>query len=229
MKKTVGILGGMGPLATADLFKKIIENTPASKDQEHLHIVIDNNPVIPDRTAALLYGGESPIPYFEKSVDVLEKGGADFVIMPCNTAHGFYRDLCAMTELPVLNMIEITHQALLAKDIKKVGLLATSGTIKAQIYQSYLGTDIDVMVPTDEEEEKVMDLIFKGVKAGNPSYDPAGFVSVAERMLGDGAECIILGCTELPVAMEMYSLNFPAVDPTLELAKGAVAYAMKEE
>ena len=227
MKKTVGIIGGMGPLATADLFKKIIENTPASRDQDHVRVIIDNNTNIPDRTAALLSGGENPLPQMLESAKLLQNAGADALIMPCNTAHAFYDALCAELEIPVLNMISLTCEAIKARGMKKVGLLATTGTIRTGVYQKYAG-ELELLLPDEAQQEDVMKFIYSGVKAGDRSFDPSAFLAAAESLIARGAETVILGCTELPVGKEMYSLDFPSVDPTLELAKGAVRFALSE-
>lgn len=225
MKKTVGIIGGMGPMATADLFKKIIMNTPASKDQEHLHVLIDNNTNIPDRTAALLEGAESPLPQLKESADRLANAGAEFLIMPCNTAHGFYEPLSAYAKIPVLNMIDLTMKALKKDGISCAALFATTGTIRTGIYQKYAG-DIELLLPDEEEQDALMDMIYGGVKAGKTDFDASKVQKAAERLQKAGAQAIILGCTELPLAYEQYGLDFANVDPTLVLAKGAVAYAL---
>ncbi|MBS3787340.1 amino acid racemase, partial [Candidatus Bipolaricaulota bacterium] len=134
-KQTIGILGGMGPEATIECYKSIIDQTPADTDQEHLSIVIVNNPQIPDRTEAILYDGDSPVPALQDSARVLEVAGADFLIMPCNTAHHFVSEVEKAIEVPVLNMIETTVDQL--EPGSTVGLLATMGTIKTGIYEKY--------------------------------------------------------------------------------------------
>ena len=123
-KKTIGILGGMGPLATADLFEKIIAHTRAARDQEHLRVLIDSNTRIPDRTAAILQGGEDPAPELRSSARGLERQGAELLIMPCNTAHYFYDAVQSSVSIPVLHMIRIMVQALRRKGIQQAGLLA---------------------------------------------------------------------------------------------------------
>lgn len=225
MKKTIGIIGGMGPLATADLFRKIVENTPAVKDQDHIHVIIDNNTDIPDRTAALLNGGEDPLPQMLKSGKTLQNAGADALIMPCNTAHAFYDALCAELSVPVLNMISLTCDSIRKQGMKKVGLLATTGTIRTGVYRKYAG-DLELVLPDEKQQEDVMQFIYSGVKAGDRDFDAVPFLEAAKSLLEKGAETIILGCTELPVGKEMYGLEFPSVDPTLELAKGAIRFAL---
>ncbi len=225
-KKIVGILGGMGPAATADLFRKIISVTKASCDQDHLHIIIDSNTSIPDRTAALIRGGESPVPQMQSSARTLEAAGAGLIIMPCNTAHGFYDEVCAAVSIPVLHMIRITAQTLTQSGITRAGLLATDGTIQSGIYERcFSGSGTRLMTPSAEGQAAVMDIIYNGVKAGDAAHDTSAFVSACAELLAGGAQTLILGCTELPCAFEAYSLSFPYTDPTLELARAAVLAA----
>ena len=192
-KKVIGILGGMGPLATADLFQKITLHTVAACDQAHPRVCIDSNTDIADRTAALLHGGEDPLPEMIKSAKRLESIGADFLIMPCNTAHNYYEQVCEAVTIPVLHMIALTRDALKERGVKCAGA--------------------------------VMDVIYNGVKAGDLTHDVAAFRAACEHLLTRGAEVLILGCTELPPAFELYHLDYPNVDPTLELALGAIRAA----
>ena len=239
-KKTIGIIGGMGPLATCDLFKKIITNTPAACDQDHIHVIIDNNTNIPDRTAALLAGGPSPLPEMVKSAQRLEAAGADALIMPCNTAHGFYEPLQEAVSIPVIHMIRETVGTMVRSGITCAGLLATSGTIEAGVYdrpctaglrgaepraEAHTGTSLRLLKPTEDEQKAVMHMIYQGVKAGVKDYDASAVQAIADRLISEGAQAIILGCTELPLAKEMYALDFPSVDPTEELARAAVRVA----
>jgi len=225
-KKTIGILGGMGPLATADLFHKIILHTDAHTDQEHLHILIDNNTAIPDRTAALLEEGEDPLPYLLESIRVLERAGAECLAMPCNAAHCYLSRLQEQTDLPILNMVELTCQALNAAGITCAGLLAVTGTIRTGVYHSCCQEHgITLLTPEGEEQQTVMDLIYRGIKAGASQFDTAPILSVMRHLRAQGAQTMILGCTELPLAMKQYHISFPCVDPTLELAKGVIRFA----
>ena len=225
-KKVIGIIGGMGPLATADLFKKIVLNTKAEKDQEHIRVLVDNNTNIPDRTGAILHGGEDPIPELTESAKALENMGADLLIMPCNTAHYFHGNVQEAVGIPVLHMIEITCNALKEKGVKKAGLLATDGTIKSGIYQKIFdNSGIELVKPDAAGQKAVMDLIYSGVKASKWDFDTINVRKTMSELLENGAEVLILGCTELPLAKEMYNLDYPSVDPTLELAKEAIIQA----
>lgn len=221
--KKLGIIGGMGPLATCDLFKKIVENTAANNDREHIHIIIDNNSSIPDRTAAILNNGENPLPQMKESLKRLTDAGAEVIIMGCNTAHFFYDALGEDCKVERLNMLFETMSYLKTNGIKKAGLLASSGTVESGIYANAAEKfGIELICPVGEEQEAVMGVIYDGVKAGKTDYNTAEFCKTVESLLSNGAETLILGCTELPLAIDFYSLSFPSVDPTLILAKAAI-------
>lgn len=225
MKKTIGIIGGMGPMATADLFRKIVAHTQAASDQEHIRVLIDNNTAIPDRTAALLSGGPDPLPQMAKSARWLEGGGADCLIMPCNTAHCYHSRLQELVHIPLLNMLELTCQAMADRGIRCAGLLATNGTVQTGVYARVAERfGIRLLTPDDEGQAAVMALIYQGVKAGAETFDTTQVCRAVDALRRDGAETIVLGCTELPLAVELYHLDFPTVDPTLELAKGAIRF-----
>lgn len=225
-KKVIGIIGGMGPLATADLFTKIVSNTKAECDQKHIRVFIDNNTNIPDRTAAILRGGDDPVPALSESAKLLQSMGADFLIMPCNTAHYFYDYVQKSVDIPVLHMIEKTRDALTKKGVRKAGLLATDGTIQSGIYQKVFdNSGIELIKPEADGQKHIMDLIYKGVKAGEMNFDTKNVCTVLDNLAEKGAEVLILGCTELPVAEKIYGLNYVTCDPTLELAKAAIEFA----
>ncbi len=228
-KKTIGIIGGMGPLATADLFKKIVLNTKADTDQDHIKILIDNNTAIPDRTEAIINNGKNPVPQLTKSALSLWVMGAQILVMPCNTAHYFRSEVQKSVDIPILSMIELTGESLLKKGIKTVGLLATEGTINSGIYQNvFVKMGIEILVPDEDEQIAVTDLIYNGVKAGKKDYDVTVVKGVMQNIIERGAETLVLGCTELPVAVDMYKLDFNVCDPTLELARGAIKAANGE-
>ena len=149
MKKSIGILGGMGPLATADLFRKIVLLTDAARDNDHIRIYIDDNASIPDRTAAILSGGADPLPAMTDSLRKLEACGADCIIMPCNTAHYFLPRLQALTDVPFLSMLEASASACRARfPGRTAAVLATKGTLAAGLYQQVLtAQQVPFLVP----------------------------------------------------------------------------------
>ena len=227
-EKIIGILGGMGPEATIDLFYKIIKLTPAKKDQDHLRIIIDNNPKIPDRTAAILGKGEDPLPALRETAQNLEKAGADFIIIPCNTAHYFLPSIQESVKIPILNMIEETAKETQQRipQIKKVGLLASIGTYKTEIYhQQFKKYNIEVIYPNEKDKEEVMKAIY-AVKAGDLSEEvKKNIISIAQKLIDKGAEAIIAGCTEIPLILKERDVSAPIIDPTQVLAKAAVQKA----
>ena len=227
MKKTIGIIGGMGPLATADLFEKLIRSTDAARDQDFPHILVDCNTDIPDRTAAILSGGADPVPQLVRSAHALEAAGADVLIMPCNTAHWFYDALCRQTRLPVLHMLRLTADRLEQEGMRTVGLLATDGTIRTGIYESLLTQrGIRVVKPDASGQRQVMSAIYDGVKAGNLGViDVPALRRTLDGMLAQGAQCFVLGCTELPIVFSRCDLPYPVADPTQILAEAAVSFA----
>ena len=233
MKKTIGILGGMGPLATADLFRKIVTMTKAGCDNDHIRIYIDDNAQIPDRTAAILSGGKDPAPVMADSLRKLVACGADCIIMPCNTAHYFLPRLQEMTEVPFLSMLEATAKAC-AKDFagKTAAILATKGTLATGLYEQALQAEgVAYLVPDAEEQDALMRVIYDGVKAdAAPESYRADMEMVLDRLTAKGADYFILGCTELPLAAELLVIPQATIDPTAELAKAAIlfcGYALK--
>ena len=226
-KKTIGILGGMGPLATADLFQKIVLLTKADTDREHIRVYIDSNANIPDRTAAILSGGEDPVPEMASALRHLEACGADCIIMPCNTAHYFLPRLQAMTKIPFLSILTAAAEACKAQfPGKTVGILATRGTLAANLYQEALvQAGVPYLVPDAPAQDALMRVIYDGVKAGkSPDSYRADFLTVLEQMSAGGAEVFLLGCTELPLAAEALNIALPTVDPTAELAKASIRF-----
>lgn len=230
MGKTVGILGGMGPKATADLLNKIVDLTPAKKDQEHIHIIVDNNPKIPDRTGYIMGKGENPIGALVETAVRLRNGGVDFIIIPCNTAHYFYDKLVEAVEIPFINMIEEVGKYILENFGKcKVGLLATVGTYEGRVYEKYFEKyDLEVVVPSDEVKNMVLDLVYK-VKSGERGFSIDDLNYLLKDFKEQEVSVVILGCTELPIVFDpvqdkFKDFNFVSstdvlAQKTVELAK----------
>ena len=225
----VGILGGMGPAATADLYTKIIAATPATRDQDHVHVVIWADPTVPDRSNALLHGGADPTPWLRRGARALVEMGASFIAVPCNTAHAFLPRLAADVPVPFLHMMEETATAIEVTypTIERVGLLATSGTVAVGLYQErFARHHIDVVVPDDERQEGSVMRAIHCVKSGQTGRDVTDLLSVAARYLIDhGAEAVITGCTELPLVFKDGDASVPVIDPTMTLAEAVVRRA----
>lgn len=233
----VGIIGGVGPAATVDFMNKIIRNTPASKDQDHIKLIVEHNPKIPDRTENLIGAGNDPTIALYSSCKKLEVGGADMIAIPCNTAHAFVERIQPYLSIPIVNMLFETVDFIrkFLGDRQGVGLLATSGTIASGVYHDmFADTHFQLIVPDDAHQRRVMNAIYgeKGVKAGSLDGDCRSDLLLAlSHLVGRGAEIIILGCTELPLLIQQ-NMDFTVagksvavLDPTEILARKCVALA----
>ncbi len=227
MGKTIGILGGMGPLATADLFRKITCLTKADCDNDHIRVYIDSNARIPDRTAAILAGGTDPVPEMTSALRHLEACGADCIIMPCNTAHYFLPQLQAKTEIPFLSMLSATAKTCAAKfPGKTAAVLGTKGTLATGLYDRALEAEsVRFLLPEETERDELMRLIYDVVKASKPLLpETEAWRALLDGLRARGADYFILGCTELPILADTLPVSGPFVDPTAELAKAAIRF-----
>lgn len=227
--KSIGIIGGMGPAATWDLLKKIVEHTDAADDQHHIHTYIDCNVTIPDRTNAILYDAPSPLPSMIESGKKLEQMGADVLIMSCNTAYYYYDELSEALSVPMLNMPRETAKYLNYSGFQRVAVLATDGTVKSGIYTKELNAlDIEAIYPKEEHQRLLMSLIYDGIKHGittKKELPKAELLNILNDLKERGAEAFILACTELPIAFDLMEIDANTIDPTLILAKSAIRYA----
>jgi aspartate racemase len=232
--KTIGILGGMGPEATVGCFDKIIKNTPATKDQDHLRVVIDSNPAVPDRTAAIVGEGESPVPILTAGCRALQRAGADFIIIPCVSAHVFLSDVQQLIELPILSIFDAVAETIRHEypGIKTVGLLGTTGTVSGGLFQERLLEDqIITVVPEQEIQSKIMSALYdiKNARAARTRSEITDdLVAAAESLISrqpEGAQGIIAGCTEVPLALKQEHLSHPYFDAVDILARAAITRA----
>ena len=225
--KTIGILGGMGPLATADLFRKIVIFTPAACDNDHIRIYVDSNSRIPDRTAALLHGGADPVPEMLSALRNLEACGADCIIMPCNTAHAFLPSLRAETDIPILDMLQIAAGVCAQRyPGKTAAVLATTGTLQTGLYAHALeAAGVPFIYPDEAGQQTLMHLIYDVVKPWRPiPTEKPVWSALLDSLRARGADYFILGCTELPVLSGILEVEGPFVDPTDELARAAIHF-----
>jgi len=229
-QKIIGILGGMGPQATVDLYNEIISQTPADKDQDHIPTIIYSNTKVPNRTKAIIAQGESPLPYLIEGVMRLERAGADFIIIPCNTAHYYLRQFEKEVNIPILNMIELTTQHIREKfpKIKNVGLLSTTGTLRTKIYQDSLEKKgLEVIIPEENDQENFVMKAISNIKAGIMFAESAKLLNkAAEALTAKGAETIIMGCTEIPLVLKPEGLSTPLIDPKKIIASKAISMAL---
>ncbi|MBD3207081.1 amino acid racemase [Candidatus Bathyarchaeota archaeon] len=228
VEKIIGIIGGMGPEATADLYLRIIRATYVEKDQDHHRIIIDSNPKIPDRTPAIIGGGENPLPYMTETAKNVEEAGADFLIMPCNTAHYFYEEIQESVDIPLLHMIRLSAAYTINnyKSVDKAGLLATDGTISSKLYHDAYGEQgIEIITPDRQSQKKVMKAIYQHIKRGKLEDGRRIIHQEAKNLIKNGSKAIINGCTEVSIVMHQGDLEIPIVDPLQVLAEEAVKLA----
>lgn len=207
--KTIGVIGGMGPLATVQLYERIVMKTYAKKDQDHIHVIIDSNTNIPDRTEAIFGMGESPINELIKSAKLLESYGADILIMPCNTAHYFINDIKKNINIQIINMIEEAVKFTYNKYSNKaiVGILATDGTIKTRIYEKYYSDYGIKTVTPNKTQNKVTKFIYDIIKGGRLEEGTDLLFEAVNELKELGANTFLLGCTELSSAQYIYNLD----------------------
>ena len=228
-EKVIGILGGMGPEATVDLFYRIIKATPAQKDQDHPRTIIYSNSKVPDRTAAILGDGPSPVPEMLKAAKTLETAGADFIIIPCNTAHHFIDELRDGVGIPILHMIEVSAQRVQEElpTIKRAGLIATTGTVKSGIYhRSFSNIDVEIITPDGKFQREAMKAIYERIKSGDLKGGEEIIRDVAGNLLENGAQIVLCGCTEVSLVLKDGDIPVPVVDPLQILTETAVQVAL---
>jgi aspartate racemase len=228
-EKIIGILGGMGPEATADLYYRIIRATPAKKDGDHPRTIIYSNTKVPDRTLAIIGEGPSPLGEMVKAGAALEQAGADFLIMPCNTAHYFIDDLRAKLGIPVLDMIELTAEAFVDRLPKagSAGLIATDGTVKSGIYERrFSDKGVDIVLPPIRLQSEAMKAIYDHIKAGDLQEGREIILRVVDELVFKDVKAILCGCTEVSLVLKDGDLTIPVIDPLQVLAEHAVSQAL---
>jgi aspartate racemase len=236
-RKIIGILGGMGPDATIDLYSKIIRKTRrrgAGRDQDHLEVVISSIPQTPDRTEALIASGPSPVAELVRSARRLEKAGADILAIACISAHCFLTEMEAEVSAPILNAVTLTIDWIAARhpDAACAGILATDATLSTRLYHDPLEkAGIKAVSPDADAQRDVMEAVFGpgGIKGSRPSPNAKSKVRrAAENLVERGADVIIAGCTEIPLAIDAVDLPAPLIDSTAVLAEAAVEAAMSD-
>ena len=234
----IGMIGGLGPAATVDLYDKIVRATPAKNDQQHFKVVVEQNPQIADRTVSLLQNGEDPTLALFNCAKRLEEDDCDAIIVPCNTAHAFLPYLERFIRIPFINMQVAALDEIKAKlgDKARIGLMATTGTVKTGIYaRKAEAMGMPIFAPGDENQERVMDAIYGplGAKAGyTDGVCRDDLIAAAEELVTKfDCNCLILGCTELPLILdesddfEIAGRHVVIVDPTAALARKVVKAA----
>ncbi len=215
----LGIIGGMGPEASAYYYTQLIHRTNAKKDQDHFFTIVDSNAKIPDRTQAIVYGKESPLPYLLEAIERMNQVGIDQGFITCLTSHYFFKDLSEKADFKLYNAIEETYLYLKNKNIKKVGLLATTGTINLRLFHEIF-KDIELVIPSDNDQAfLVMDAIYNpehGIKSGHTQgLCMIQLIQAGQKLINEGAQAMIGGCTEISMVCDQNTFSVEMVDPMI--------------
>ncbi len=220
----LGVLGGMGPLATVDFMQKIIAMSQARSDQEHIPMLVRNVPQIPDRSASILSQGEDPFPALLDGLRQLEQSGASCIVIPCNTAHCWFNRLNQQARVPMISILDCVSDAIRTRKISRVGLMATSATVATGIYKQRIEADGgEYLIPGDKGQETVMQAIYD-IKSGRIADGRKRMEEAFNQLIQQGAEAVVLGCTEIPVGLSEVAKQQPdqCLDATALLAKACI-------
>lgn len=228
-EKVVGIIGGMGPEATVDFMARVIKATPASDDIDHIRMVVDNNPKVPSRITALIEKtGKSPLPCLQDMARKLADCGADFLAMPCNTAHHYLQGIVEVVSIPVLDMVELTTKRVISENpgLNRAGILASSAVLQLDLYETrFAQQGVDLIAPSSDKQDAIMAAIRK-IKAGGQDVKVLADVNEAVgEMIDRDAEALIVACTELSIIGPSLQLPSPSYDASQVLAESIVRYA----
>lgn len=227
--KIVGVIGGMGPKATTDFMNKVIALTPAKNDQEHIKMIVYVDPEIPDRTEAIVGKGESPQQKLVGAVKFLEDAGVDFIVIPCVTAHVWFRDMQSSITVQILNIVDLTLEKIKKefKKVKRIGLLSTTGTLQSKLFEKVFELEgYSIIVPQEDVQK---DYVMKGIdeiKTGKaPEKVTPLFVHAHDDLMSKGVDIIILACTEIPLSLKQADARVPLIDVNEVLAEATVQHA----
>ncbi len=229
MTRVLGVLGGMGPLASAQFMVRLTLLTPAERDQDHVPAVLWSDPRVPDRTAARLGGGQDPLPALLRGIRGLEAAGCGAIAIPCNTAHGWHEAMQAATALPVLHIVDAAEAELHRLNVApgRIGVLGTAGTLAMRLYQNRLeARGWNCLVPTEEEMTRLVSPGIARVKANDLAGANGPLAEAAHALAARGARAVVLGCTEIPLGIAAgQALPFPVCDTIDGLARAAIRWA----
>jgi aspartate racemase len=225
----IGVLGGMGPLATADFFCKVLSATAASQDEDHVPLLIASDPRIPGRPKAILEGGASPLPALRSIRDRLIAAGATALAMPCNTAHFWFDDLSGDCPVPFISIVQAScaELATLASPGTRIGLVATRATLAGRVFDApLLARGYTPLWPGDTTMEQTILPSIRLVKAGRPREAGELLAPAVSSLLDQGAKAVVLACTEAPIALDAVAspLRTHCVDTTAALARACVSF-----
>jgi len=226
--KRLGILGGMGPAASAEFITRLIQQTPASCDQEHIPFVLWNEPRTPDRSTSMRDGNDYPLPYLKEGILSLKSVGCDYIVIPCNSAHYWYDELNKLG-MPILHIVDSVVDELKSLDIlnQTIGVLGTQGTIEYGIYQQHLiKHGWKCITPDTSEMDYFVQPAIDFIKAGKIIEAHQLLIKVIDSLISRGAKAVVLGCTELPLAVrELEQDGIPLVNSIDSLVKRAIFHS----
>lgn len=232
MDKTAGVMGGMGPDATVDFMAKVIALNPSGRDQDHVRMIVAQDPTVPNRRDAIASGDTAVTRHLGDMARRLEAAGADFLVMVCNTAHVFLDEVNETTSIPFISIIDETVSEVTRRcpEARVVGVMATDGCIDTGIYQRAIeASGCQAIVPDEQGRVELMSLI-NAIKAGDQDADIAArMAAVADGLVERGAEAIIGGCTEIPIVFEGAGFHVPVISSTNVLAERTVAFAKGQQ
>jgi len=223
MIKRLGVLGGMGPAASAEFYSRLTSQTPATCDQDHLQVVIWSDPTVPDRSTSLLLGDDRPWSKLQEGILALKTARCSHIVIPCNTAH-FWYDRMLDLGVPITHIVDSVAAEIRLLNIKTVGILGTQGTIATGLYQNMLTKQgWTCVIPTDEELIQSVQPGINLVKAGEMTAAHDMFMPAVDSLIARGAEAVVLGCTEIPLAIrELAYKNIPLINSIDSLVKAVL-------
>jgi aspartate racemase len=231
-RRFIGVLGGMGPLATVDFLQKVINATSAEADQDHVPLLVHSVPQIADRSEAIISGSDEPFPALLAGVRLLERSGAELIVIPCNSAHAWFDRLAAATNVRLLHIAEAVRAALEKEaepERQKIALMATAGTVRAGFYQRCLATaKREIVTPSPEMQQHIGSAIV-AVKSGDIAQGRELATKAGRALIDSGANSLLLACTELPVALQGTELEALCIDATACLAAACVTFSLGAE
>jgi aspartate racemase len=230
----LGVLGGMGPLASAHFMVRLTMLTPAERDQDHIPAVLWSDPRVPDRSTAKLAGGEDPLPWLLRGIAGLRRAGCGAIAIPCNTAHGWYEAMLTEAACPILHIVDAAATDLRRAGIAPgaIGVMGTAGTLAMRLYQDRLERlGWDCLVPAEDEMQRLVSPALAAVKANRVAEAYAPLAEVVRSLARRGAQAVVLGCTEIPLGIQAgpwQSLGIPLIDTIDALARASIAWARGE-
>jgi aspartate racemase len=227
--KVLGVLGGMGPLASAQFMVRLTQLTPASRDQEHVPAILWSDPRVPDRTVREPVAAADPLPWLLRGIDGLVSAGCGAIAVPCNTAHRWFEPMRRHAPVPILHIVDAAAADLRSTGSEggRIGVMATQAALDLRLYQDRLGElGWECIVPTADEMDRMVTPAIRLVKLNRAAEAHAPLAAVAERLAARGAGSIVLGCTEIPLGIQAGPQpDLPIVDTIDALARAAIAWA----